>query len=108
MKMKKKVTFVLLLIFAAAVVWFFLTAVSNLEAGHQAEGKAQLEQALRKTAVSCYAAEGIYPPSLEYMVEHYGIRYDEGRYLVDYQVIASNLMPDITVLEVEHEKQGTK
>lgn len=86
----------------------FLTALSNLESGHRTEGREQLERAIRRTAVSCYAAEGIYPPDLEYMVEHYGIRYDEEQYLVDYQVIASNLMPDITVLELDHEEQRTK
>ena len=48
----------------------FLTALSNLESGHRTEGREQLERAIRRTAVSCYAAEGIYPPDLEYMVEH--------------------------------------
>lgn len=91
-----------------AVLFFFFAAVSNLETGHRMEGKDQLENALRRTAVSCYAAEGVYPPSLEYMREHYGLRFDETRYMVDYQVIASNLMPDITVLELDHEEQGTK
>ena len=95
-------------VIAVTAVIIFLTALGNLETGRRAEGKEQLERALRQTAVSCYAAEGIYPPSLEYMREHYGIRFDEERYVVDYQVIASNLMPDITVLELDHEEQGTK
>ena len=90
-------------VLAAAVLCFFLTAVSNIEFGQRAEGKKQLEDALRRTAVACYAVEGIYPPSLDYMQEHYGIRIDEERYAVKYEVIASNLMPDITVLERDHE-----
>ena len=85
------------------VCFWFLTAVSNLSADRKAEGKMQLEDVLRRTAVACYAAEGVYPPDLEYMIEHYGIRFDEKQYRVDYQVIASNLMPDITVLELDHE-----
>ena len=105
MKNGTKVTIVLRPLFVVAAAYFFLTALANLETGRKAEGREQLERALRQTAVSCYAAEGIYPPSLEYMREHYGIRIDEERYLVDYQVIASNLMPDITVLELEHEEQ---
>ena len=83
-----------------ALVWF-LTAVSNLEAGRQNEGRAQLEDAIRRAAVACYAAEGIYPPDLTYLEEHYGVQVDEARYTVDYNVFASNLMPDITVLENE-------
>lgn len=87
-----------------AVCFWFSSAVSNLDADRKAEGKMQLEDVLRRTAVSCYAAEGVYPPSLEYMIEHYGIRFGEKQYRVDYQVIASNLMPDITVLELDHEE----
>ena len=64
-------------------------------------GKEQLEQVLHKTAAACYAAEGIYPPDLEYLEEHYGIQVDRDRYTVMYDVFASNLMPDITVLETQ-------
>ena len=99
MKMKKIGKMLVFPGMLAAVFLCFWMAVTNLEAGQQEEGKQQLEEVLRRTAVSCYAAEGIYPPNLEYMREHYGIRFDEERYLVDYQMIASNLMPDITVLE---------
>ena len=35
----------------------------------------------------------------EYLEEHYGIQVDRERYTVAYDVFASNLMPDITVLE---------
>lgn len=84
----------------AALLWF-LTAVCNLETGRWDEGRAQLEDAIRRAAVACYAAEGIYPPDLAYLEDHYGIQVDETRYTVDYAVFASNLMPDITVLENE-------
>ena len=59
----------------------------------------QLEEAVRRSAVACYAAEGAYPPDVEYLEEHYGLQVDRERYAVKYEVIASNLMPDITVLE---------
>lgn len=85
---------------AAVIFVCFLAAVSNLESGQRAEGREQLEETLRRTAVACYAAEGVYPPDLEYMQEHYGVQVDERKYKVIYEVIASNLMPDITVLEV--------
>ena len=78
---------------------FFFTALSNMQTGQSEEAKVQLEEALRRTAVSCYAAEGVYPPTLEYKEEHYGIQIDRQRYTVHYEVFASNIMPDITVLE---------
>lgn len=49
--------------------------------------------------MACYAAEGVYPPDLEYLKEHYGLQVDENQYTVRYDVFAENLMPDITVLE---------
>ena len=54
---------------------------------------------MRQTALACYAAEGVYPPDVAYMQEHYGLQYDESRYAVSYEIYASNLMPDITVLD---------
>lgn len=87
----------LALLLAAALL--FLGAVNRLEDGRRAAGVQQLETALRRTAVSCYAAEGFYPPDVAYMQEHYGLRFDEENYVVHYQVTASNWMPDITVLE---------
>ena len=77
----------------------FLVAVSGLEKGRRDEAKEQLESVLRKAAVTCYASEGFYPPNVAYMREHYGLQYDERRYAIYYEVFASNLMPDITVLD---------
>ncbi|SFP01734.1 hypothetical protein SAMN05216343_10234 [Oscillibacter sp. PC13] len=84
-----------------AVLLCFITALTNLKSGQEAEGKRQLENAIRQAAVACYAVEGIYPPDLTYLEEYYGIQMDGKRYTVYYDVFASNLMPDITVLENE-------
>lgn len=74
------------------------TAVSNLENGQSAEARQQLEDSIHRAVVSCYAAEGFYPPTLSYLEEHYGIQIDEDRFTVFYDIFADNLMPDITVL----------
>lgn len=84
---------------AAAVVLFFALALESLDRGRSQEGQAQLEQALRKGCVACYAVEGAYPQDLDYLKEHYGIQVDEERYIVHYEVYGENLMPYITVLE---------
>ena len=81
----------------AAVLWFF-TAMGNLTRDSGDEGRQQLEAALRRSAVACYAAEGVYPPTLDYLTEHYGVQIAD-KYIVFYEIFASNLMPDITVLE---------
>ena len=88
---------------ALAVLLMFTTALSNLDDGRRSEGRQQLEDAVRRSAVACYAAEGVYPPELEYLEAHYGLQVDRERYTVVYEVFASNLMPDVTVLENEVE-----
>ena len=88
------------LLAGAALVWF-LSALANLSDGQTEEGRRQLEDAIRRAAVACYAAEGVYPPDLDYLQTHYGIQVDTARYMVSYEIFASNLMPDITVLELE-------
>lgn len=85
-------------IIAAALVCF-AAALENLESGSSAENMRQLEEVLRKGCAACYAAEGAYPPNLEYLKEHYGVQVDEAKYTVYYNIFAQNLMPDITVLE---------
>jgi len=87
------------LILALVILLCFLLAVTRLEQGRKAEGKQQLEDALRRTAAACYASEGFYPPDVDYMVQHYGLQYDEAVYRVHYEIFASNLMPEITVVE---------
>ena len=79
----------------------FFTALSNLDRGQGEEGRRQLEDSLRRAAVACYAAEGIYPPTLDYLETRYGIQIDRTRYAVFYEIFAENLMPDITVVELE-------
>lgn len=59
-----------------------------------------LERAFRRAAVTCYAVEGKYPPSLDYIRENYGVSYDERRYAVRYDAFASNVMPSVTVTRV--------
>ena len=98
-------------------MWFSLTgsvAVVLAAAALMTAGVSQLSrrarnlvQAVRRASVQCYAIEGRYPPSVEYLEENYGIAIDRERYHVFYEGFASNIMPDITVFPVsELEEQG--
>lgn len=81
------------------VLLTFLLGLSRLEQGRQEQGAKQLEAAIRRAAVACYASEGAYPPDVDHLCRYYGLQYEENRYLVHYDCFASNLMPDITVVE---------
>lgn len=63
------------------------------------EERALVEQAVRTAALTCYAVEGAYPANIEYLKENYGLYYDEAVYIVRYSAFASNIFPDIYVME---------
>ena len=86
---------------AVVILGLFLGALSNLEQGRRDKEYQRIEDVVRRAAVTCYAAGGIYPPDLAYLKEHYGIQVNEEHYMVMYEPVASNLMPEITVLERE-------
>ena len=67
-----------------------------------ASGRAQtqlVEDAVTRSVVTCYAVEGAYPTTLEYLKRHYGLVYDEEHYYVYYDAFASNILPNIRVRE---------
>lgn len=89
-----------ILLFLSFLFFFFkgIQTVDNTTSSEQAKS---LEQAIRRSVVQCYAVEGTYPPSLDYLKEHYGIFYDSELFFVDYTSIGSNIMPDITIIPKE-------
>lgn len=86
------------LLLAGVIIWFSV-ALAEVQDSATRQGRQQLEDALRRAAVACYAAEGRYPPNAEYLAEHYGVQINEKRYAVFYEVAGENLMPQITVVE---------
>ena len=80
---------------------FFFNGLQQVRQEVSEQGRIKLEDAVRSAAVACYAAEGAYPPDVDYLKEHYGLSVDETRYIVHYDIFAENLMPDITVLVIE-------
>lgn len=89
----------LMLILTAVVLVCVWNGISVTADRTKAQEKQSLEEAVRRDMVTCYALEGVYPESLDYLKEHYGLTYNEDRYIVNYEVLGSNLMPDVTVME---------
>lgn len=86
--------------FALTVLALFALAFGAAGLGQRvnAEDLKLAEQSIRRAAVQCYALEGFYPARLEYLQARYGVQVEDGL-IVHYAFIASNLMPDVTVLE---------
>lgn len=85
----------------AATIGIFGTGVFFFSGKADEEGAETLRKGIARAAVQCYAIEGRYPPSVEYLEENYGIQIDRSRYHVLYEGFASNIMPNITVLRIE-------
>ncbi len=88
---------------AAAFLYIFSIGAGNVAAKTKEENLNALVEAVRRASVQCYAIEGRYPPSVEYLEEHYGISIDRTSYIVFYDGWASNVMPDITILPVQED-----
>jgi len=87
---------------AAAVLVLVLLVLAVLWAGprreeRKEEGAVAIRELIEKTARQCYAVEGVYPPNLAYLEDHYGIRINKKDYYVTYEAFASNVPPSVFV-----------
>lgn len=79
--------------------FMFFVVVRGADIKSRGEEKRIADESLRRAAVTCYALEGRYPESYEYIKENYGVRIDERRFTVVYEIFAQNIMPRITLIE---------
>ncbi|MDF2876995.1 MAG: hypothetical protein K0S30_91 [Clostridia bacterium] len=87
-------------------ILFFVIIISLVYMGVQStlketrrEQTVFLQKAIKRAAVQCYAIEGMYPPDIKYLEENYGILINHQQYSIHYEVFASNMMPDIYIIE---------
>lgn len=89
----------LALVLAAALAAGCAWGAGRIGADLEGQGAQALKNAVLRSAVQCYAVEGYYPESIDWLTEHYGLRIDHERYIVVYEAYASNLPPEVTVLQ---------
>lgn len=80
-----------------AVVIILVLAVSDVSRASSEESLTIAENSIRRAVITCYAQEGRYPASIEYLKENYGL-YISDDYMVSYDIFADNIMPDIFVI----------
>jgi len=83
---------------AGLIVLGAVIAIRMIDGKMQKQEIDVLREQVKRAAVSCYASEGRYPQELSYLVEYYGLVYDDTRYNILYDAFASNIMPDIDVM----------
>ena len=88
-----KLGLIVCMLVAAVAVYAW---IARVQARNETE---TVRNAVREAALTCYAVEGAYPDSVDYLREHYRLAYDTERYFVTYDAFASNLIPAIWVTE---------
>ncbi|MEG0806435.1 MAG: hypothetical protein RR364_05835 [Lachnospiraceae bacterium] len=96
--MKKKGGILVTFFLIAGMFLFLFLALNNISDGQDLEAGKQLEDSIHRAIMTCYATEGIYPPTLKYLEKEYGIIIDQKQYAVFYEVFADNIMPTVTVI----------
>lgn len=81
------------------LIALFVYGISNISNTTTEKQEESLKNALNRDIVHCYCVEGTYPPSLAYLVEHYGLTYDEDLFYIDYVAYGSNIIPDVTIIK---------
>ena len=87
-----------------AVLFFILVAVLvslGLKDAQETQRTHALQSAtdsIRRAVITCYAIEGSYPESFEYIKENYGVYVNEEKFFVHYNAFASNVMPEFRVM----------
>ncbi len=77
----------------AAAVFCLYKAAGRMGSNQEAESLKQLDTSIRKAMMTCYATEGVYPPTIQYLKDNYGVQVDETRFVVFYEVFWENMMP---------------
>ncbi|MDI9514250.1 MAG: hypothetical protein QM224_04095 [Bacillota bacterium] len=100
MRLSRRYAIYIKFIMLVLVLIITLASLVSLESFWDSRNSSRPEdirKAVLDACVQCYALEGSYPPSLEYLEKHYGLILDREEYYFYYEVFASNVMPTVEV-----------
>lgn len=89
------IALIAVLVTAVVVIAALLIGFGGAE--KRQEGARAIRDLIERTARQCYAVEGVYPPNLAYLEDHYGIEVNKKDYYVTYEAFASNVPPSVIV-----------
>lgn len=85
-------------LFAAIAVWV-VQGVREAARVSDEEGLRMAQEAVERAVVSCYSLEGVYPATYEDLKAKSGLAIDEDKYIIFYDIFASNMRPSVTIME---------
>lgn len=93
---KKWILWLLVVLAVAGVLLLFFA--QHPEQVLEDSGTEAIRAAVQRSALQCYAVEGVYPSRLEYLEENYGLQVNHEDYYVNYEAFASNMPPTVRVV----------
>lgn len=84
-------------LFTGIIIWLVVSLNNTSDTARRQECAA-VKSTLENGITMCYAIEGAYPPSAEYLSEYYGVTYDAAKYIVHYDYFADNVRPSVRVI----------
>lgn len=85
-------------VLSAAAVAIVAVSITDSNNNRKSENLNIVESGVRRAATECYAVEGFYPDSLQYLIDNYNLHIDENECIVHYSPVSSNIMPEIRVI----------
>lgn len=76
----------------------FINGINSVSATTESKQMESLKTAMERSIAQCYAVEGSYPADVAYLTNHYGLTYDNNKFIVQYTYIGSNIYPEYVVL----------
>lgn len=90
--------------FVAIMVILLAGSITGYKDNEANIDKSTIEDTVEKYVIQCYASEGAYPPDLDYLAENYGLILNTDKYIYEYDIFASNIMPDIIIHDAFEER----
>lgn len=87
------------LLITLGIFILFILQIQNITHLTKQQQRINLEKAISRDIIQCYALEGYYPPDLNYIEEHYGLTYNKSDFFIDYQIEGENIKPAFTIIE---------
>ena len=89
----------ILTLLSVVVIVAFIIGMQRMNEASKKQAYHALDQAVARAINECYANEGQYPESKEYLEQHYHLVYDHDMFTIEYIAFASNIRPTYTIIE---------
>lgn len=86
-------------ILLVAIFLIILFAIDKVGSVSSKETLKQIETTIERSVVCYYAIYGVYPANYNELLEFSNLQIDSSKYLVHYDIFATNVFPEVRVVE---------